>query len=775
MPSDRRSSEENVRKKAKVHKSSSKDGSDKAVNVVHPQVTSVAAASEPPSKAPVSSSKDSSTRPVSNKPAMSFRPPKVYNLMDVITGPKGGNQSSAKTSSVLKETPSKSLAPAKGSSSSSADAGKFMASEKAKTQDKGAKAVATAPSTAGSKAKIQDKDAEAGVILPVAPKLKAKIQDKTQAGAHKASGEAQIQDKTVGECVVSSCHLSLLNMSELRQMAANLGTLSDRFAVQLPLEPHVQPRGILSLSAGGDLFLHSVFEAMQEEFLPFDVNFDSVEAAEGSSLACDEVPANTFVMSALAAEPFVAAANRIRVPQVEEELMSQGGDALYKSLLSSQVKLSKMMSDRDTLRKDLAALETKVKEKEEALTLSEKCLAELGSEKEVLVKSAEDYEAKVASLDKQVEELDASLAKAVKNNEDHIAKIDATDQEFDGLVKAEELRLADVCGQVRDALVSVGAAPDPLPEDASTQLYQGCLTANIPYVIEACRAFSKNVVQLAVREVLHSLEAGGSDALAKAIDDSFSFATTDSTPPALIRALVKFANNIDESFWNRVLSIGQQPQSEDSSDISLSKFAIPKVSSDIVSEKCAAPESSSDVSLSEFATPKASSDVVSGKRAAPESSSNVSLSEFATPEPSSHNLARSEPPIEIFSSPSEIDLSSESDPFSPSKGVKVPSFFLQEALVYRPDDDVFEGHRRCIKRRSHGRRPRGGSSSSRGTTKKKSSGLRRRDPPVYIEDPYSPFDAASHVERMISSGVVDPVFQRPYSPSSGYDVNEFSI
>ncbi|TVU03668.1 hypothetical protein EJB05_50857, partial [Eragrostis curvula] len=725
MPNDRRSSEENVRKKAKVHRSSSKDGSDKAVNEVRPQMTSAAAASEPPSKAPVSSSKDSSTRPASDKPAMSFRPPKVYNLMDVIS--KGGNQSSAKTSSVLKETPSKSLAvPAKGSSSSSADADKSMASEKAKTQDKGAKVVATAPSTAGSKAKIQDKDAEAGVIVPVAPGLKAKIQDKTQAGAHEASGEVQILDKAVGEGAVSSCHLSLLNMSELRQMAANLGTLSDRSAVQLPLEPHVQPRGILSPSAGGDLFLHSVFEAMHEEFLPFDVNFDSVEAAEG-----------------------------IRLPQVEEELMSQGGDALYKSLLSSQVKtlaithvslrqyreLSKMKSDRDTLHKDLAALETKVKEKEDALALSEKRLAELGSEKEVLAKSAEDFEAKVASLDKQVEELDASFAKAVKNNEDLIAKIDVADQELAGLVKAEELRLADVCGQVRDALVFVGAAPDPLPEDASTEHYQ------------ACRGFSKNVVQLAVRDVFHSLEAGGSDALAKAIDDSFSFATTDSTPPALIGALVKFANNIDESFWNRVLSIGQQPQSEDSSDISLSEFAIPKVSSDIVSEKCVAPESSSDVSLSEFATPKASSDVVSGKRAAPESSSDISLSEFATPEPSSHNLARSEPPIEIFSSPSEIDLSSESDPLSPVEGAEGPLIFPPGSLVaigrvYRPDDDVFEGHRGCKKRGSRGRRPRGGSSSGHGKTKRKSRGLCRRDPPVYIEDPSLPFDAASHVERM---------------------------
>ncbi|TVU13412.1 hypothetical protein EJB05_40468, partial [Eragrostis curvula] len=186
-------------------------------------------------------------------------------------------------------------------------------------------------------------------------------------------------------------------------MAANLGPLSDRSGVQLLPEPHVQPRDIRNPSTGGELFLHSVFEAMQEEFLPFDVTFDSVEAAEGSSLACDEVPANTFIMSAQAVEPFVATANRIRLPQVEDELMLQGGDTLL--LLSPMLpfvsrELWKMKADRDSLRKDLAALETKVNEKEEALALSEKCLAELASEKEVLSKSAKDFETKVASLDK---------------------------------------------------------------------------------------------------------------------------------------------------------------------------------------------------------------------------------------------------------------------------------------------------------------------------------------------------------------------------------------
>ncbi|TVU13411.1 hypothetical protein EJB05_40467, partial [Eragrostis curvula] len=189
---------------------------------------------------------------------------------------------------------------------------------------------------------------------------------------------------------------------------------------------------------------------------------------------------------------------------------------------------------------------------------------------------------------------------------------------------------------------------------------------------------------------------------------------------------------------------------------------------------------SSDFSLSEFATPKASSDVVSGKCVTPESSSDVSLSEFATPEPSSHKLSRNEPPIEIFSSPSEIELSSESDPLSPVEGGGGPFTFPPGSLVaigrvYQPDSDASEGRRGRAKRGSRGCRPRGGSSSSRVTAKKKGGGLHCRDSSVDPEGPSSHFDAASHVERMLSSGVVDPVFRRPYSPSSGYDVDEFSI
>ncbi|TVU45806.1 hypothetical protein EJB05_05309, partial [Eragrostis curvula] len=753
MPSDRRSNDEHTKKKAKVHKSSSKDGLDKANRGGSRETITIS--SVPRSKAPSSSSKDSANRSASDKAAISYRRPKVPNLMNILSGSSGRSHSSAKASSV----PVKDVSP-------SADAGKSKALEKAKIQDTDAGTTANVPGSIGSKAKIQGKDAELSAPASVVPDPKAKIQDKAQAKTPEASLEAQIQDTGLGKGA-SSSNFSLVEKSELRQIAANLGPLSDRSAFQLPPEPHVQPRDILGPSAGGELFLHSVFEAMQDEFLPFDITFDSVEAAQGSSLVCDDVPANTFVMSAQAAEPFVAAADRIRLPRVEEELMSQGGDALYKSLLSSQVKslaithaslrqyreLSKVRSDRDALCKDLAALELKVKEKEAALALSEKRFSELSSEKETLLQSAKGFEEKVSSLDLQVEGLNTSLAKAVKENEDLITKVGAAEREVASLAEAERLRLADICSQIRAALVSVGVTPDSLLEDASTEHFQEWLVVNIPYVIEACRAFSKSAVQLAVRDVLFSLEAGGSDAVAKASNNSFSFAAADSTSPALLEALVKFTGIIDESFWDRILSVLQPPQDEDSSDFS----------------------------LSEFATPKASSDFVSGKCVAPESSSDVSLSEFATPEPSSCGLVRREPPIEIFSSPSEIDLSSDSDPLSPVERGEgsftfPPGSLVAIGRVYRPEADTPEGSRGCTKRRSRGRRPRGSGSSNRGATKKKKSGnLRRRNPSVNILDSSSSFDAASRVERMISSGVVDPVFQRPYSPSSGYNADEFSI
>ncbi|TVU04380.1 hypothetical protein EJB05_50061, partial [Eragrostis curvula] len=259
--------------------------------------------------------------------------------------------------------------------------------------------------------------------------------------------------------------------------------------------------------------------------------------------------------------------------------------------------------------------------------------------------------------------------------------------------------------------------PDQLSEDASIEYYQAWLTTNIPFVVQACRTVSNNVVHLAVRDLLHSLEAGGSDALAKAVCDSFSFISTDTTPPSLIRALVKFADHIDESFWSRVLSIGRQPQN------------------------------SSDFSLSEFATPRASPDVLLNKCVTLESSSNISLGEFATPEPSSHS----------FSSPSETHLSSDSDPLSPVEGgvdsfTFPPGSLVAIGRVYHSGSDASEGRHGRGRRGSRGRRSRGGPSSSRGSVRKKRGSQSRRVLPVDTEGTSSRPDAASQVERMVFLG-----------------------
>ncbi|TVU06755.1 hypothetical protein EJB05_47544, partial [Eragrostis curvula] len=552
------------RKKAKVTKSSSRDGSEKVANVAASQTSDAAAASAPPPKV-------SSSQTTSVKLPVSIKAPVMHSLLEMIANPKGGGQVS-KVSKASKNAPSEgSVGPVKNVSSSSADASQTGVSEKAKIKDK-----------------------SLAITTPVldAPGSKAKIQDKTPDKGLEASVEAQIQDKDMGEATISL----------------------------------MSPRDIVSPSRGGELFLHSIFETMQEEFLPFDVAFDSAKVTEGSSLACDEVPANTFVMSAQAVKPFVAAANRIRLPQVEDELVLQGGGTLYNLLLLPMPPFASTV---------------KVKEKEEALALSEKRLADLSSEKETLSKSAANFETKVASLDKQVEELDAALAKARNDNEDLRGKVDVADQEFAALVEAERLRLSSV--------------------------------------------------------------SGGSDALAKAVSDSFSFVSTSITPPSMVEALFKFSDHIDESFWSRVLAMGRQPRSEDSSDFS----------------------------LSEFATPKPSSDVPLSKHATPESSSDISLSEFATPEPSSHGLAHHEPPIEIFSSPSEIHLLSDSDSLSPVEGgvdsfTFPPGSLMAVGKVYNYGSDASEGRGGRRKRGSRGRRSRGGPSSSQGSVRKKHGGQSHR-------------------------------------------------
>ncbi|TVT97960.1 hypothetical protein EJB05_56760, partial [Eragrostis curvula] len=375
MSGNRRSSDENVKKRAKTHKSSLKESSDKTVNDANLRACNVAATS-------ASIPKASSVRAAPAMPPV-IKAPEMFSLMDMIADPKGEGQisSTGNTLKISKDVSSKDLVdPMKNASSSSAN----------------------------DKAKIQDK-----------------TQDKFQDKGLKPSSEAKIQDKDMDSVAAPGC-IPLRSMSELRQMAANLGSLSDCSRLQLPSELHIQPRGILSPSAGGELFLYS---ATQEEFLPFDVTFDSSEVSEGPLLACDE--------------PFVVAANRIRLPQVEDELVLQGRDTLYKSLISLQVKslaithaslhqykeLSRTRLDRDKLCESLNVLETKVKEKDKALALSEKRVADLTSEKESLSKSTEDFKIKEASLEKQIDELGSSLAKAREANWDLREKVDVADQE----------------------------------------------------------------------------------------------------------------------------------------------------------------------------------------------------------------------------------------------------------------------------------------------------------------------------------------------------------
>ncbi|TVU24164.1 hypothetical protein EJB05_26565 [Eragrostis curvula] len=705
MSGSRRSSEEQAKKKLKTHKTSSKDSSDKAVSEAN--VTALGAAA-PSANQPKTSH--------SAKPSFAFKPPVIRSALDLFSIPEdgGSNSSGSKVQSIPKKVTSKSSSfVAKDISASTVDVHDASAAEKAKIQDKTSRGANSVLTRSGLKAKIQDKTCVKGPdIPPVAP----------------------VQG--VAEASAQGC-LSSLSMAELRQIADNLEPLTDRSQVQLPSEPGVGLREPLSPSAGGDLFLHSVFEAMLGEFLPFDMTFDSVEAAGGSLALCDEVPSNTFVMSDRAAAPFVVAAERVRFPQVENELVLQGGDTLYKSLLSSQMKslaitqaslrqfneLTLARADRDRLRKDLLTLEAKIKEKEDALALSEKRVIDLSVEKEALVKSTKDFRTKLASLEKQLEDLDSSLAEALVLR----GKVETADQEAASFVEAEEFRLSSLCGHIQDAIISVGTTPDQIPEGASTEQCQSWLSVNIPYVVKACRAFSTNAVHLAVRDLLLSLDVEGSNALAKVASDDFKFFAVDSTPRPVIEALMKVASHFDESFWNRVQSVDRLPQSE----------------------------ALSDFSLSEFATP--------------EPSLKVSLSEFASAEPSSPRKAHVEDAVEILSSSSsEFVLSTDSDPLSPVEGVEGyvfrPGSLVGVIRLGLPDTEVYGG-----------RKSRDASSPSRGISRKRGGGRGRRGRSAGRESSSYGFDVASHVARMSSSGVVDPVFQRPYSPSSGFDFDEYSI
>ncbi|TVU25521.1 hypothetical protein EJB05_28020 [Eragrostis curvula] len=400
MSGSQRSSEEQAKKKLKTHKTSSKDCSDKAISEANATALSAAV---PSANQPKTSH--------SAKPSFAFKPPVIRSTLDLFSIPEdgGSNSSGSKAQSAPKKVVSKgSSSVAKDISASTVDVRDTSAAEKAKIQDKAIKGADSVLAKSGSKAKIQDKTCVDGPdVPPIAP----------------------VHNEGVAEASVQG-YLSSLSVAGLHQIADNLRPLTDRSQVQLPSETDVVLREPLSPSAGGDLFLHSVFEAMLGEFLPFDMTFDSVKATGGSLTLCDDVPSNTFVMSARAAAPFVAAAERLRFPQVENELVLQVGDTLYKSLLSSQMKslaitqaslrqfneLTLARADRDRLRKDLSTLESQIKEKEDALALSEKRVVDLSVEKETLVKSTEDFKAKVASLEKQLEDLDSSLAKALEAN-----------------------------------------------------------------------------------------------------------------------------------------------------------------------------------------------------------------------------------------------------------------------------------------------------------------------------------------------------------------------
>ncbi|TVU01516.1 hypothetical protein EJB05_53014, partial [Eragrostis curvula] len=430
--------------------------------------------------------------------------------MDIVTNQKGGGQGSSKASLASKDVPPKSsAAPAKGTSSSSAEASKSTVPEKAKIQDKNVAAAAAVPNSSGSKAKIQDKTPDKGV---------------------EASAKAQIQDKDVGEATVSGC-LSSLDMPELRQIAANLRPLLDRSGVQLPHEPQILARDVV---------------------------------AEGSSLACDEVPANTFVMSAQAVEPFVTTANRIRLPQVEEELMLHGGDTLYKPLLSLQVKslaithaslrqyreLSRMKADRDSLRKDLSVLETKVKEKEEALALSNKRLADLSSEKEALIKSAKDFELKVVSLDNRLKRWIYLLRRSKMIMMTFAERLMPSTKSLLRLLKLRSFACLEFADK-SEMLLSLWGL----------------------FLTSFLKMLRSSIIKLGLLPTFRMLSklAGLFQITLCILLFGIFF--------ALLR-LEGFGDHIDESFWGR-----------DSSDFSSSEFGTPKDSPDVMPGKCAAPES----------------------------------------------------------------------------------------------------------------------------------------------------------------------------------------
>ncbi|TVT96972.1 hypothetical protein EJB05_57800, partial [Eragrostis curvula] len=263
MSGHQRSNEEGARKKPKISKSSSKIDSEKVSREGSLQSSNAPAVAALPLK--------SSGGPIAPaKPSISYNAPTMVLFMDVIRKlPSRSQSSSAKNAlDVAKDVISKSSSePVKNVFSTSADDGKTSASKKAKIQDKSPAPCLDVSESAGLKAKIQDK-----------------ILDKVQEKGPGASIKAKIQDKDGGEAAALG-RLSPNSLSELRLMAANLGPLCDHSGSSFQMSP------IFNIGV-------RLAPQQEEEFLPFDVTFDSAEVTVAPSLACDEVPPNTFVMIA---------------------------------------------------------------------------------------------------------------------------------------------------------------------------------------------------------------------------------------------------------------------------------------------------------------------------------------------------------------------------------------------------------------------------------------------------------------------------------------------
>ncbi|TVU19075.1 hypothetical protein EJB05_35206, partial [Eragrostis curvula] len=128
-----------------------------------------------------------------------------------------------------------------------------------------------------------------------------------------------------------------------------------------------------------------------------------------------KVPANTFVMTAQAAHPFVEAAEvQVRLPQVEDELVKQGARrglllAITQASWHQYRELSSFSRGQSTLRNNNSVLEGKVKEKDEALLLK--------TQERTL------REAKASLLGEKIKSLDQDLSRLTGENKDLHDKI----------------------------------------------------------------------------------------------------------------------------------------------------------------------------------------------------------------------------------------------------------------------------------------------------------------------------------------------------------------